>query len=111
MSTKITAIIPLPGLHFGADFYARAVIEVTHFGCAEYIPPYNRPDLYDPGGGADWTVSGTPELFLDSGGDGEPVTIGPQFAEALAEFIERDSAASDAAEREIMKHAKEGEEL
>ena len=107
MTTKITATIPLPGLHFGADFYVSATIEVTHFGCAEYIPPYNRPDLYDPGGGPDWCVSGLPELFLDSGGDGEPVTIGPHFAEALREMIETDAAIKVEVEKIIAK-AKEG---
>lgn len=107
MTTKIPAIIPLPGLHFGADWYVRATIEVTHFGCAEYIPPYNRPDLYDPGGAPDWCVSGTPELFLDSGGDGEPVTIGPQFSAALRELIETDDAIETEVEKVIATHAKE----
>ena len=36
MTTKIPAIIPLPGLHFGQDFYVRATIEVTHFGCQQF---------------------------------------------------------------------------
>jgi hypothetical protein len=105
MATKITATIPLPGLHFGADFYVKAVIEVTHFGSAEYIPPYNRPDLYDPGGGPDWTVAGTPELFLDSGGDGEPVAIGPEFAAVIETLLTTDKAAMEAVESQIAKFA------
>ena len=31
----------------------RIIYHVHSFGAAEYIPPYNRPDLYDPGSGAE----------------------------------------------------------
>jgi hypothetical protein len=43
-------------------------------------------------------------LFLDSGGDGEPVTIGPQFADALCELIEGNAAIMEQVERAISKY-------
>ena len=93
MSTKIEAIISLPGLHFGADWYVKATIEVTHFGSPEVGRGYMAdPRNYDAGSGPEWSIVGTPELFLDSGGDGEAVTIGPQTADAIREFIESDKA-------------------
>lgn len=109
MGTQITATIPLPGTQFSTNFYIRATIDVTSFGEPETGRGYLAdPAGYDLGAGAEWSITGTPELYLDSGGDGERVLIGPEFAEALKAFIERDSAASDAAEREIANHAKEG---
>ena len=93
MSTKIEAIIPLPGLHFGADWYIKATIEVESFGTPESgRQTWGDPENYDPGSGPEWSIVGTPELFLDSGGYGEAVTIGPQTADAIREFIESDKA-------------------
>ena len=107
MSTKITflnIIVPLPGLHFAADFYVRATIGVTDFGTPESgRQTWGNPENYDPGSGPEWYVAGTPQLFLDSGGDGEAVTIGPQFSEALVDFLHSDKAVIEVIEREISK--------
>jgi hypothetical protein len=91
MSTKIDVTLFPSGYPFGADFFIKAVIEVEHFGSAEYIPPYNKPEDYDPGSGPEWSVFGTPELHLDlGGGKSEIPTIGPEFAARLADFITED---------------------
>ena len=108
MSTKIEAIISLPGLHFGTDFYVKATIEVTHFGSPEVGRGYMAdPAGYDPGSGPEWSIVGTPALFLDSGGDGEAVTIGPQTADAIREFIESDAAVIERVEKIIAKEKAE----
>ena len=108
MSTKIDATICLPGLHFGTDWFVKATIEVTHFGSPEVGRGYMAdPWNYDAGSGPEWSITGTPALFLDSGGDGEAVTIGPQVADALREFIESDKRAREQVERIIAKEKAE----
>ena len=102
MSTKIDAIICLPGLHFGTDWFVKATVEVTDFGSPEVGRGYMAdPRNYDAGSGPEWSIVGTPALFLDSGGDGEAVTIGPQTADAIREFIETDKAVIEQVERII----------
>ena len=101
---KLILTIPLPGHHFGADFYVKTVIEVTDAGTPETGRGYLAdPWNYDAGSAPEWSVFGTPELFLDCGGDGEPVTIGPEFANALRELIEDDKAIKEQVEEKIAK--------
>ena len=101
---KLTLTIPLPGHHFGADFYVKAVIEVTDAGTPETGRGYLAdPWNYDAGSAPEWSVFGTPELFLDCGGDGETVTIGPEFANALRDLIEDDKAIKEQVEEKIAK--------
>ena len=108
MSTKIEIIIPLPGLHFGAAWYVRATIEVENFGTPEVGRGYLAdPAGYDAGSGPEWSIVGTPALFLDSGGDGEAVTLGPQTADAIREFIESDKAVIEQVEKIIAKEKAE----
>ena len=108
MSTKIDAIIPLPGLHFGADWFVKATIDVEDFGRPETGRTfYGDPERYDPGSAPEWSIVGTPALFLDSGGDGEAVTLGPQTADAIREFIESDKAVVEQVERIIAKEKAE----
>ena len=108
MSTRIEIILPLPGLHFGSDWYVRATVEVENFGTPEVGRGYLAdPAGYDAGRGPEWSITGTPELFLDSGGDGEAVTLGPQGSAAIREFIESDKAAIEQVERQIAKERAE----
>ena len=109
MSAKIeNAIICLPGLHFGTNWFVKATIEVTHFGSPEVGCGYMAdPAGYDAGSGPEWSIIGTPTLFLDSGGEVEPVTIGPQTADAIREFIESNEAVIEQVERIIAKEKAE----
>jgi hypothetical protein len=96
-----TATLFPPGNPFSADFYIKAEIEVAHFGSPETGRGYMAdPMNYDPGSDPEWSVIGKPELFLDCGGDGEPVAIGEAFADALKDLIESDK---DIAEQVVSK--------
>lgn len=99
----ITVDLSVPGTPFQTDFFIRATLEIESFGSDEFIPPYNRPDLYDPGAGPDWSCIKV-ELWHDCGGDGEPVEIRPTLADHIKEFVESKEM-RDAVEEEIAEAA------
>lgn len=78
------------GNPFNADFYIVADIQIDSYGSPETGRGYLAdPMNYDPGSDPEWSLCKV-KLFLDCGGDGEPVQIGPKFAEAIMEYIEAD---------------------
>jgi hypothetical protein len=87
------AVLFPSGNPFGTDFYIKATIEVEHSGWPETGRSYMAdPMNYDPGSDPEWSVTGTPELFLDCGGDGEQVVIGEALADALVDLIQSDKS-------------------